>query len=732
MPVTATPKVVSTGSLERDAAAVAAWEARRRDVLDDLGNATAEYRAALDRAHERYAAAVAAALRARGVTGPAAERVLRAEGRAFANASSTATGAVGRALDAELRGAGSAARLAASVVAIQRAWRWHRWRVMCRDGTRRLALREKAAREIASSEASYVQSLELLVREYLVPLRQQAQGIRGGGGSAGEKGSSLPPPPVLSAAQLQDLFLNVEEVLAFSRDLRAKVDARMAAFDNRTTCVGDVFEAAAPAMAPVYERFVSGFDRSTAVQGALAESAAYGRWEDAVAARPALRHLRLNALLIMPVQRVPRYMLLLRELLALTDAAHPDRAALERALAAVQRVAARANEAKRAAEARQRVAALARQLRGAVPLVRPFRVFLREGPAAQHGCPGPRPCHLVLLTDQLLVAKKPTASRLIARIGLLGASVTDVDEGGSEGGDVGADIFGGGGTSSDTAASLGPALRLRNSGGACTLAFATEPERREWADALRDAIAALPGILEKYPRDREQALILAAAGTNTGTGSGSGYGFGSSSISHSRIGSGSGALTSVVRAAGALDSNAGLLTILTQDSGSGSAGGSGSGGAESARPQFEGKIRDIVLAYDEVARLQGEIMRAPVDLRTLFPAYMAQLHPDHIQRLRARIDLLGQKLRAIDALDQRAAALMVSEKAFHTLGATLDEGDAPLAALKGLVLAYFPAQRVAELGIPRNRDPQLLLRFVLHWYVRLCEAWQAVLQLSWM
>ena len=697
-PAAGAPKRIQS-SLERDAAAVAAWEAQRRDVLCDLADADAEYRAALTRAHERYAVRVAAVLRGRGVVGTAAERVLRAEGRAFGGAVGTLAGAVGRALDAEVRGAGSAARLQASVVAIQRAWRWHRYRAMCRDGTRRLVLREKAAREIASSEASYVDALELLVREYLVPLR------RGGGGGA----------PAVGAAQLQDLFLNVEDVLAFSRGFRARLDARMAAFDVRATCVGDLFLAAAPEMAPVYERFVSGFDRSTAVQSALAESSAFARWEDAVAARPALRHLRLNALLIMPVQRVPRYMLLLRELLAHTDAAHPDRAALERALACVQGVADRINEAKRRAEAHERVAALQRQLRGAVPttLVRPFRACLREGPAV---LANGDPCHLFLLTDQLLVTKKPTSTHLLARVGLLGATATELtDSGGSGGSSGGSVIIGDATTNSSSSSSSGPALRIRNSGGACTLLFASTAECHAWATALSDAIAALPGILEKFPSDREQALLLAATGPRNNHG-------GSSSSGSS----GSGALSNVVRAAGGLDSNAGLLTLLMQDEG----GGSGSSGG--SRPQFEGKIGDIVAAYDEVARLQGEIMRAPVDLRTLFPSYVARLHPDHVQRLRARIDLLGQKLRAIEVLHQRAAALVASEAVFHTMAATLDEGDAPLRALKGLVLTYFPRERVAELHLPRERDPQLLLRFVLYWYVRLCEAWQAVLQLSWM
>ena len=55
--------------------------------------------------------------------------------------------------------------------------------------------------------------------------------------------------------------------------------------------------------------------------------------------------LDLGSLLIMPVQRVPRYKLLLDECLKRTDGAHPDAAPLRRAADAVGAVAAANNTA---------------------------------------------------------------------------------------------------------------------------------------------------------------------------------------------------------------------------------------------------------------------------------------------------------------------------------------------------------------------------------------------------
>jgi len=64
-------------------------------------------------------------------------------------------------------------RMRDSVVKIQRAWRWHMFRKACKDGTKKMAIREKAIRELVSTEESYVESLKLLIKEYMAPLRQK-------------------------------------------------------------------------------------------------------------------------------------------------------------------------------------------------------------------------------------------------------------------------------------------------------------------------------------------------------------------------------------------------------------------------------------------------------------------------------------------------------------------------------------------------------------------------------
>lgn len=61
--------------------------------------------------------------------------------------------------------------------------------------------------------------------------------------------------------------------------------------------------------------------------------------------------LHLGALLILPIQRIPRYVLLLQDLLRHTESGHPDHADLVQALKDMRQVADYINEKKREAEA---------------------------------------------------------------------------------------------------------------------------------------------------------------------------------------------------------------------------------------------------------------------------------------------------------------------------------------------------------------------------------------------
>ena len=90
-------------------------------------------------------------------------------------------------------------------------------------------------------------------------------------------------------------------------------------------------------------------------------------------------------LLIQPVQRLPRYRLLLEQLLRHTPPAHPEHAPLRTALAAVERATAAVNETMKLRERAAQVVAIQNQLSGNIELQRPGRLFVRQGPLLKLG-----------------------------------------------------------------------------------------------------------------------------------------------------------------------------------------------------------------------------------------------------------------------------------------------------------------------------------------------------------
>ena len=114
--------------------------------------------------------------------------------------------------------------------------------------------------------------------------------------------------------------------------------------------------------------YVEGFDEALAtlarlktMRGSSAEkkrARAFNRLLAECHLDPRLRSLGLEAHLLLPVQRIPRYVLLLRELASRTPATHPDYSPLTQAIATIAEMADVINTRKSVAESRNRVRAL--------------------------------------------------------------------------------------------------------------------------------------------------------------------------------------------------------------------------------------------------------------------------------------------------------------------------------------------------------------------------------------
>jgi len=105
--------------------------------------------------------------------------------------------------------------------------------------------------------------------------------------------------------------------------------------------------------------------------------------------------------LIMPVQRIPRYELLLRELDKHTLSTHPEKASLRGAIDAIHGIAIKINEGKRHAENMSQLLQLQASIRSLPePLMLPHRLLLRCGILRKSDDVASFKC--VLLNDMLL------------------------------------------------------------------------------------------------------------------------------------------------------------------------------------------------------------------------------------------------------------------------------------------------------------------------------------------
>ena len=218
--------------------------------------------------------------------------------------------------------------------------------------------------EIISSEQSYVSSLSTLITVYLHPLK-------------GKDGSDI-----LASSDVSVLFGGVELLynfhMIFLDDLKqsegkvAKVILKLCDYLKMYTNYLQNYTAA-----------ITTFDaqrKNKPFQSFLAEARKKSVPAAASTNASTAAVMDLMSYLIMPVQRVPRYELLLRELMRYTPGVHEEREVLEKALTKIQSIAQHINESGRHVEAMQRVMDVQSRISGEYgTLLLPHRRLVKEG-----------------------------------------------------------------------------------------------------------------------------------------------------------------------------------------------------------------------------------------------------------------------------------------------------------------------------------------------------------------
>lgn len=123
---------------------------------------------------------------------------------------------------------------------------------------------------------------------------------------------------------IQDIFSNHESILAINQELRNQLQDRIRLWDSGYDQVGDIFLSLTPFLR-IYSLFLTNFNSSINLVADLIKNCPnFACFVKERNKHPESHNLVLQAFLVTPVQRIPRYKLLLEDLFKNTPSDHPD------------------------------------------------------------------------------------------------------------------------------------------------------------------------------------------------------------------------------------------------------------------------------------------------------------------------------------------------------------------------------------------------------------------------
>ncbi|ELR22649.1 RhoGEF domain containing protein, partial [Acanthamoeba castellanii str. Neff] len=250
----------------------------------------------------------------------------------------------------------------AAAIKIQSVFRsWHAQRVY-NAKLRNARHREKIARELYDTEKEYAQNLQILIQVYLKKMHTWAENAPMSG--------------------MKALYGDIKVIHGYTEQVLAQLRPRVYAWGPHQV-LGDIFLQLGFFL-KVYTQYVTNYSKATRE---LAErkkkSTRFAQFLDApwsvdpaaLLFRDKIGSLGIQSFLIQPVQRVPRYLLLLNALLKRTDPDHKDYNNIQKAAQQVSQVADYIEKRARESENIAKVIEIQNRLH---PKLQPNRKFVRS------------------------------------------------------------------------------------------------------------------------------------------------------------------------------------------------------------------------------------------------------------------------------------------------------------------------------------------------------------------
>jgi len=173
------------------------------------------------------------------------------------------------------------------------------------------------------------------------------------------------------------VFSCINTILSVSKELLVELESRLEKWPA-IQLFGEVFIKMAPVL-KLYVEYINNYDQAQAQLKLLMETPeGEGFFTDCK--QKSGSPLDILSLHIMPVQRLPRYELLLKELLRFTEENHEDYSNLTQALEDIKKVNCYINEKKKNVDSRQKLTSLQGSIKNCPgDVVQAYRYYLREG-----------------------------------------------------------------------------------------------------------------------------------------------------------------------------------------------------------------------------------------------------------------------------------------------------------------------------------------------------------------
>jgi len=228
---------------------------------------------------------------------------------------------------------------------------------------RLLKQRSNVLKEIYQTEKNYVAILEMVHSEFIIPLKQAI--------NDGE--------PILTDAELRVIFPSWEVIKNYNTLFLSQLKERIDTWED-TQCVGDLFIEICLWLKS-YSSYINSFDAAAQALAEANKQSAFKAFLNTPRSKKALKRQDLTSFLITPVQRLPRYVLLLKEMVKCTPKDHADYNALQKALEGVTKIADTVNASKLQNESREMMFRAGSRFGSPTSglIIAPHRTFVAEG-----------------------------------------------------------------------------------------------------------------------------------------------------------------------------------------------------------------------------------------------------------------------------------------------------------------------------------------------------------------